>query len=421
MSAAINRLWDNRWAIATAAIVTFAFVLFGGLPLVLASVGFVAVCVVMLIAKAPASLPSSNTFPQPAAFEADWQWLQVIIDALPDPVVALDSTGAVLALNAQARRIAPALRQGEPISLGLRMPALIAAVRRAAATGAPQWVEFSERSRSEQWYEVHVIPAALSRPAGSPPDLLLTFHDLTQPRRIEQMRADFVANASHELRTPLAALSGFIETLRGPAQNDAGARERFLAIMHAQAERMARLIDDLLSLSRIELREHINPNTPVELLPIIHQVIDTLEPRAQERGVEILVSPAEQPLVVHGERDELIGVFENLVENAIKYGASGKRVEIRLECASVQAANGSQAKVSVRDWGPGIAPEHVPRLTERFYRVDVGQSRAEGGTGLGLALVKHILNRHGGRLSIESTLGAGSTFTVTLPLIKPVH
>src|SRR5262249_20398256 len=304
----------------------------------------------------------------------------------------------------------------------LRMPALIAAVRRAVATGAPQRVEFSERSRSEQWYEVHVIPAALSSPAGSPPDLLLTFHDLTQPRRIEQMRADFVANASHELRTPLAALSGFIETLRGSAQNDPSARERFLAIMHAQAERMARLIDDLLSLSRIELREHINPNTPVELLPIIHQVIDTLEPRAQERGVEISVSPAEQqPLVVHGERDELIGVFENLVENAIKYGASGKRVEIRLECASAQAPNGSQAKVSVRDWGPGIAPEHLPRLTERFYRVDVGYSRAEGGTGLGLALVKHILNRHGGRLSIESTLGAGSTFTVTLPLIKSVH
>jgi two-component system phosphate regulon sensor histidine kinase PhoR len=419
MSAAINRLWDNRWAIATAAIVTCAFIFLGGLPLVLASVGFVAVCVVMLIAKA--SLPSTNILPQPAAPETDWRRLQVIIDALPDPVVALDPTGAVLALNGEAGRIAPALRQGEPISLGLRMPALIAAVRRAVATGAPQRVEFSERSRSEQWYEVHVIPAALSMPAGSPPDLLLTFHDLTQPRRIEQMRADFVANASHELRTPLAALSGFIETLRGSAQNDPSARERFLAIMHAQAERMARLIDDLLSLSRIELREHINPNTPVELLPIIHQVIDTLETRAQERGVEISVSPAEQPLVVHGERDELIGVFENLVENAIKYGASGKRVEIRLECTTAQASNGSQAKVSVRDWGPGIAPEHLPRLTERFYRVDVGQSRAEGGTGLGLALVKHILNRHGGRLSIESTLGAGSTFTVTLPLIKSVH
>jgi two-component system phosphate regulon sensor histidine kinase PhoR len=421
MSAAINRLWDNRWAIAAAAIVTFAFVFLGGLPLVLASVGFVAVCVVMLIAKAPGSVPSTNAFPQPASVETDWRRLQLIIDGLPDPVVALDSTGAVLALNGEARRIAPALRQGEPISLGLRMPALIAAVRRAVTTGSPQRVEFSERSRSEQWYEVHVIPAALSSPAGSPPDLLLTFHDLTQPRRIEQMRADFVANASHELRTPLAALSGFIETLRGSAQNDPSARERFLAIMHAQAERMARLIDDLLSLSRIELREHINPNTPIELLPIIHQVIDTLEPRAQERGVALSLSPAEQPLVVHGERDELIGVFENLVENAIKYGASGKRVEIRLECASAQAPNGSQAKVSVRDWGPGIAPEHLPRLTERFYRVDVGQSRAEGGTGLGLALVKHILNRHGGRLSIESTLGAGSTFTVTLPLIKSVH
>ena len=163
MSAAINRLWDNRWAIVTAAIVTFAFVLFGHLSFVLAGVGFVAVCVVMLIAKAPASLPGSNTSPQPAAFEAHWQPLQVIIDALPDPVVALDSTGAVLALNARARRIAPALRQGDPISLGLRMPALIAAVRRAVATAAPQRVEFSERSRSEQWYEVHVIPAALSR------------------------------------------------------------------------------------------------------------------------------------------------------------------------------------------------------------------------------------------------------------------
>jgi two-component system, OmpR family, phosphate regulon sensor histidine kinase PhoR len=422
MSAAINRLWDNRWAIVAAAIVTLAFVLLGGLPAVFGATGLVVICaVVMLIANRPASLSNLNTFPQPAASEADWRRLQVIIDALPDPVVALDATGAVLALNAQARRIAPALRQGEPISLALRMPALIAAVRRAVATGAAQRVEFSERSRSEQWYEVHVIPAALSRLAGSPPDLLLTFHDLTQPRRIEQMRADFVANASHELRTPLAALSGFLETLRGSAQNDTRARERFLAIMHAQAERMARLIDDLLSLSRIELREHINPNTPVELLPIIHQVIDTLQARAHERGVEISVTPAMDPLVVHGERDELIGVFENLVENAIKYGASGKRVEIRLESTSGQVANGSQAKVSVRDYGPGIAPEHLPRLTERFYRVDVGQSRAEGGTGLGLALVKHILNRHGGRLSIESTLGAGSIFTVTLPLIKPAH
>ena len=183
--------------------------------------------------------------------------------------------------------------------------------------------------------------------------------------------------------------------------------------------RPARLRICLLSLSRIELREHINPNTPVELLPIIHQVIDTLEPRAQERGVEISVSPVEQPLVVHGERDELIGVFENLVENAIKDGASGKRVEIRLECASAQASNGSHAKVSVRDWGPGIAPEHLPRLTERFYRVDKSRSRIQGKTGLGLAICKAIIEAHSGSITVTSQPGTGSTFEVRLPAAPP--
>jgi two-component system, OmpR family, phosphate regulon sensor histidine kinase PhoR len=156
-------------------------------------------------------------------------------------------------------------------------------------------------------------------------------------------------------------------------------------------------------------------------MAVIRQVIDSLQPRAGERAVEISVVPAPEPLTVRGDRDELIRVFENLVENALKYGAAGKRVDIQLEAASGQGANAGEAKVSVRDYGPGIAPEHLPRLTERFYRVDVEQSRAVGGTGLGLALVKHILNRHGGRLSIESTLGAGSMFTVALPLTRPVH
>jgi len=216
-------------------------------------------------------------------------------------------------------------------------------------------------------------------------------------------------------------LSGFIDTLRGPAANDAAARERFLPIMQIQTERMARLIDDLLSLSRVELREHIAPDSQLELVSVVRQVIDSLQPRAQERGVEILLAPPPDSLLVRGDRDELIRVFENLVENALKYGASGKRVEIQLEPASAQGANGREAQVSVRDYGPGIAPEHLPRLTERFYRVDVEQSRAVGGTGLGLALVKHILNRHGGRLSIQSTLGTGSTFTVGLPLTQSVH
>jgi two-component system, OmpR family, phosphate regulon sensor histidine kinase PhoR len=420
MSAAINRLWENRWVIVAAAAVACVFVVAGDLSPVLGIIGFAVICAAMLVARRPVPLGDLTASSQSAPPRAGLAALHAIIDALPDAAVAIDPSSVIVALNGEARKIAPALRVGDSISLGFRMPAVIAAVRRALASGEAQHAEFSERSGAERWYEVHVIPAKLSSsPSGS--HLLLTFHDLTEHRRVEQMRADFVANASHELRTPLAALSGFIDTLRGPAANDAAARERFLPIMQTQTERMARLIDDLLSLSRIELREHIAPDGPVDLLTVIRQVIDSLQPRAQERGVEISLSPSPEPLLVRGDRDELIRVFENLIENALKYGAAGKRVDIQLECASGQGANGGEGKVSVRDYGPGIAPEHLPRLTERFYRVDVEQSRAVGGTGLGLALVKHILNRHGGRLSIESTLGAGSTFTVVLPPTQPAH
>jgi two-component system phosphate regulon sensor histidine kinase PhoR len=223
------------------------------------------------------------------------------------------------------------------------------------------------------------------------------------------MRADFVANASHELRTPLAALSGFIDTLQGPARDDSAARERFLVIMQAQANRMARLIDDLLSLSRIELNAHLRPDKEVDLVAILRQVVDGLQTLAKDRAVEVRITAADR-LMVRGDRDELLRVFENLVENALKYAGSGKRIDILLT-----RGDGREARVAVRDHGPGIAPEHLPRLTERFYRVDVSESRAQGGTGLGLALVKHILNRHGGRLTIESVPGQGATFTAVLP------
>ena len=257
-------------------------------------------------------------------------------------------------------------------------------------------------------------------PNATRPDLvLMTFHDLTPLRRVEEMRADFVANASHELRTPLAALLGFIETLQGSAREDAKARERFLAIMQEQARRMARLIDDLLSLSRIELNAHRRPDTPADLVPIVRQVADGLETLARDRGVTLHIE-AGNALAVHGDHDELVRVFENLVENALKYGAAGRRVDIKLATGASNDGE-PEALVSVRDYGPGIAPEHLPRLTERFYRVDVGESRAQGGTGLGLALVKHILNRHRGRLTIDSAPGAGATFTVHLPTAVPAH
>jgi two-component system, OmpR family, phosphate regulon sensor histidine kinase PhoR len=298
----------------------------------------------------------------------------------------------------------------------LRMPELVDAIRRATKRREPQRVEFFERVPLDRWFEAFVTPVKLGGAGDGYSDILLmTFNDLTPLRRVEEMRADFIANASHELRTPLAALLGFIETLQGTAKEDPVARAKFLAIMQGQATRMARLIDDLLSLSRIELNAHLQPNTPVDLAPIVRQVVDGLLMLARDRGVEIKVAAPSEPLFVLGDRDELIRAIENLVENAFKYGAAGKRVDITLTRGQTRAAT-PEARVAVRDYGPGIAPEHLPRLTERFYRVDVADSRAQGGTGLGLALVKHVLNRHGGRLTIESTLGQGAAFIMHLPL-----
>jgi two-component system phosphate regulon sensor histidine kinase PhoR len=281
------------------------------------------------------------------------------------------------------------------------MPELTEAIGGALMLGEEQRFEYSERIANGRWYETIVMPVRRAPEASKPDLVLMTFHDLTPLRRVEEMRADFVANASHELRTPLAALSGFIETLQGPAREDVKAR------------RMARLIDDLLSLSRIELNAHRRPDTPVDLLPIVRQVVDGLQTLARDRGVTVNITSA-TALTVLGDRDELVRLFENLIENALKYGAPGKRVDIALTLAAT-AEGGPEAHVSVRDYGPGIAPEHLPRLTERFYRVDVTESRAQGGTGLGLALVKHILNRHHGRLSIESAVGAGAAFIIHLP------
>jgi two-component system phosphate regulon sensor histidine kinase PhoR len=344
------------------------------------------------------------------------QLMESLIGGLPGPAIVLDRTGLVIAFNHAATALAPALRRGEPALITLRMPELVDAIRRAGARGEPQRVEFFERVPLDRWFEAFVVPVKLATGDARHADiLLLTFNDLSPLRRVEEMRADFIANASHELRTPLAALLGFIETLQGPAKDDTVAREKFLAIMRGQATRMARLIDDLLSLSRIELNAHLQPSTALDLAPIVRQVADGLQTLARDRNVEIKVTAPSEPLTVLGDRDEMIRALENLVENALKYGAAGKRVDITL--ARAQTRTGlPEARLSVRDYGPGIAPEHLPRLTERFYRVDVADSRAQGGTGLGLALVKHVLNRHGGRLAIESTPGQGAGFIMHLPL-----
>src|SRR5215831_10971100 len=410
----LHGLKRTRLVLAAAAVAFGALWLLGAIAAGPALAGFALIAAAVLIATAnaetvPAFLPRAE---QRASRIGD-PLIEAVLAALPDTVVALDHRGDVVALNARAAAIAPALRPGESVSLGLRVPEVLDTIRQARASGGAQRAEFFQRVPLDRWYEAIATP--IQGASLKPGLVLLAFHDLTPLRRVEEMRADFVANASHELRTPLAALSGFIDTLRGSAREDPVARERFLAIMQAQADRMARLIDDLLSLSRIELNAHLRPDSEVDLGAVVRQVADTLQTLARDRGVEIKTIGASDPLLVLGDRDELIRVFENLVENALKYAASGKRVEIALSLGEGLDGN-EEARVAVRDHGPGIAPEHLPRLTERFYRVDVSESRAQGGTGLGLALVKHILIRYDGRVTTESVPGQGATFTVHLPL-----
>ncbi len=382
----------------------------GWLPayIALPAVAIVAAFIAVEIRSASKNIPvvrPEALVPESANFGTQ---LAAIINALPEPVLLVDRANKLLAGNVAAAAIFGRLRVNESISLTLRNPQIVDAVGKAAS-GVAQNFEVNERLPVERSLDAHVVPLVFGE--EQPKLFLLTFRDRTQERRVEQMRVDFVANASHELRTPLASLSGFIDTLLGPARDDAAAREKFLGIMSDQARRMSRLIDDLMSLSRIELSLHLQPQTHVDLSELVSRACDTLAPLAKERGVALEVQHEAAKLEVRGDRDELIRVFENLIENALKYGASGKRVEVSLR------AEDSEALVSIRDFGPGIAPEHLPRLTERFYRVDVERSRAQGGTGLGLALAKHILARHRGRLTIESESGKGAIFTARIPLL----
>lgn len=339
---------------------------------------------------------------------------EALLANIPDPVILVDRRAVVIEVNPAARALLPALKLRHPLSFALRAPDVLDGIEEVLRTGAPLKTLYTTRVPTERAFEVQIGALPMpDGPAGGQPNVVLFLRDLTSARRLEAMRVDFVANASHELRTPLASLLGFIETLQGPARNDAPARERFLAIMKTQAHRMTRLIDDLLSLSRIELREHVAPTKPVDLAGIARQMVNTQEPLARERGVELTLE-AEGVHRLPGERDELLRVVENLVENAVKYGASGGRVVVSVERDEMPPRR-ARIVLSVRDEGPGIAPEHIPRLTERFYRVDVASSRDQGGTGLGLAIVKHIVNRHRGRLVIESAPGAGTTVRAFFP------
>jgi len=342
---------------------------------------------------------------------------EAVIAAVPDPLILLDERRQIVRTNTQAAAFVGAVAARADLSVAVRNPSVLAAADAVLRGELTRAVDFTLTVPIERQLRARI--ARIDRPSIDGAVAVLSLHDITQLKRAEQMRADFIANASHELRTPLASLLGFIETLRGPARDDGEARERFLVIMHDQASRMTRVVEDLLSLSRIELNEHVMPKDQVTLDLVLRQVVDALELRASERGMRIQMELAARLPDILGDHDELAQVFQNLIDNAIKYGRAGTGIVVTAKNVSRPSRDAdtgfaSFVSVSVRDLGEGIAREHLPRLTERFYRVDTARSREMGGTGLGLAIVKHILNRHRGFLEIESTPGVGSSFTVFL-------
>jgi two-component system phosphate regulon sensor histidine kinase PhoR len=402
------RLWSNRWLLAAglvAVLLAFAF----------ASISAYVLVPALLLLLAAAIVPTGAAR-QPgeggAAIEAiGLQRLsgEYLAAAVADPLIIFDHAATIVHANAAAFAAFGGIAPGISLPLKFRAPEMQTLLDGVLSGNvASDVVDYTEKLPVERAYRVSVSSV------GHATDLyVLVFKDQSEARRIDRMRADFIANASHELRTPLASIAGFIETLRGPARNDPAAREQFLQIMQNQTGRMARLIDDLLSLSRLEMKPYLKPGTEVDLRQTVDSVIDSLGPLARETGVAIERDFAAGPLNVPGDRDELFQVFENLLENACKYGQSGGRVVVSI----ARANDGSEPgiDVTIRDFGPGIPEEHIPRITERFYRIDVETSRTQKGTGLGLSIVKHILTRHNARLSIRSEVGKGAAFSVHLP------
>ncbi len=328
-----------------------------------------------------------------------------LLGGVPLPALILGADERVLALNPAAQAVLGEAALGRNLALVLRAPDLLQAVAQAFAGEGAR--EALLRLSDDSQYRAHVTPLQ----GGS--KVLCVLRDITTETQAEQMRRDFVANVSHELRTPLTAMMGFIETLRTSAKDDATARERFLAIMEREAGRMNRLVRDLLHLSRVESEERVRPREAVDLAGVLKSVAATVRSAAEEKDSRIAIAGAEAPVWVTGDPDQLTQVFLNLLENAVKYGARGQ--EVRVEIRRETSYRGPVTRVDVTDRGEGIDPIHLPRLTERFYRVDTHRSRAEGGTGLGLAIVKHIVNRHRGWLKIDSKRGEGSVFSVILP------
>jgi two-component system phosphate regulon sensor histidine kinase PhoR len=335
-----------------------------------------------------------------------------VLETVPLAMVLVAPDALIWQTNAPARTLLGDGLEGRHYMTAIRQPDLVGLIDGVLAGGPGGKARYLVTGPGRD--VVYRSTVASLGPQGAS----IAFEDITEIEQAEEMRRDFVANVSHELRTPLTALVGFIETLRGAARDDPAARQRFLSIMDREAARMNRLVGDLLSLSRVESQERMRPSDRVDVVALVRQTVATLRGLCETSGIVVTINAPTAPVTVAGDADQLTQVLHNLIENAVKYGGSGGRLQIDVtRDASSLAMRGPAVTIAVRDFGDGIAPIHIARLTERFYRADTHRSREMGGTGLGLAIVKHIVNRHRGRLRIESTVGEGSCFTVILPAI----
>lgn len=408
-----------------------------------AAMAFAALGFVYYLTALTATEPSQTTAPPLESRETSIDSSASMVERLPIPVLLIGPGGRIERANPAARAFLGLGAERGLLSTVLRQPSVLEAVSAALRGERGATVEYSTMAPLESHVRAFVEPIRLDMPGPMPFRAMLVLADDTSSKRAERMRADFLANASHELRTPLASLAGFIETLNGPARDDEEARERFLTIMQEQTERMRRLINDLLSLSRVEMNEHVPPTDSVDLNHLVGEVAESLSPVAERRSIRLELQLSEQPARVRGDRDQIFEVIENLVGNAVKYSPDGAEVCISVDYGRTREAAEQSADrlvedsgrltlaspvldpdqrfgvVRVRDNGAGIERRYLPRLAERFFRVGGQKSGPRSGTGLGLAIVKHIVNRHRGGFSVESAPGVGSVFSVFFPIEAP--
>jgi two-component system, OmpR family, phosphate regulon sensor histidine kinase PhoR len=405
MNLAPRTLYQSYLAGACAVLAGLTLHQTGSAPPLVAALSLGAFAIVFLLSGffAPVTQPAGRS-PEFAASNASLTAFDILA-VFPNPAIIFDAQGIATLVNPAAAGAFRGLAVGIGLNQWFRDTAILAALAKIKRDGNTVSVELIEKRPLDRAFHVDIAPIK-----DHPNAYLMVFTEHTEALRVDRMRADFIANASHELRTPLTAVTGFLETLQGPARNDVANRERFITLMLEQTQRMARLIDDLLSLSRFETQSQPGKIQKVDVGLLAATTMDALAGLAAQHDVKIENSLNISLLIVDGDPDELTQVLQNLIENAIKYGAAGGRIEIG-------SANPNQREHGffVRDYGAGISSEHIPRLTERFYRVNIEASRQQKGTGLGLAIVKHILTRHRARIVIESRQGEGSTFSVLFP------